>query len=349
MLTLKKPSRLRIGDTVATVSLSWGGAGDSDLIWRYEKGKRRLMEQFGLHVVEMPHTLKGTDYVYCHPEKRAEDLMQAFQDPNIRAIFACIGGDDSIRMLPYIDFDIIRQNPKIFLGYSDSTITHFLLLKAGVAGIYGPSILAEFAENVKIYDYTAHWLSRTLFETNPLGVIPCADVWTGERMSWTIENENTAKAMKKNTGYEFLQGEGTVQGPLIGGCIEVMEMIKGTRLWPDAHQFDNAVLFFETSEDMPDPKYITYWLRNYGCMGILNRAAGIVWGKPYQGVHYHAYKQNILKVLSELSLDRLPVVYNMSFGHNEPMSCIPYGALAKIDCQAQTFSILESGVCNVIV
>ncbi len=345
MLTLKKPGCLKKGDTIATVSLSWGGAGDSDLIWRYEKGKRRLMEQFGLHVVEMPHTLKGSDFVYRHPEKRAEDLMQAFSDPSIQAVFSCIGGDDSIRMLPYIDFDVLRRNPKAFLGYSDSTITHFLLLKAGITSIYGPSILAEFAENVKIFDYTAHWLTKALFESEPLGIIPCASEWTGQRMEWTVENENKEKALEQNTGYEFLQGEGVVQGPLIGGCLEVMEMMKGTTLWPDAHQFDSAILFFETSEDMPDPQYIAYWLRNYGSMGILQKASGIVWGKPYQGIHDDAYKKNILKVLSELSLDLLPVVYNMSFGHNEPMMCIPYGALAQIDCRKQTFSILESGLC----
>ena len=344
MLTLIKPERLKKGDTVATVSLSWGGAGDKDLLWRYEKGKRRLTEQFGLRVVEMPNTLKGSDFVYRHPEKRAEDLMQAFADPSIRAVIACIGGDDSIRLLPYIDFDVLRRNPKIFLGYSDSTVTHFMCMKAGIASVYGPSILAEFAENVKIFDYTAHWLQKTLFEPEPLGTIPCAGEWTGERMPWTLENEHTAKVLQKNTGYEFLQGDAVVQGPLIGGCIEVMEMMKGTALWPDPHQFDNAVLFLETSEEMPEPDYIAYWLRNYGVQGVLQKVSGIVWGKPYQGKHYDAYKQAILKVLAELSLTGLPVVYNMSFGHNEPMACIPYGAKAKIDCRVQTFSILESGV-----
>ena len=116
MKQLIKPPRLRPGDTVATVSLSWGGAGDSELLWRYELGKRRLRQLLGLHVVEMPNTLKGSEALYQHPEARAQDLMQAFADPSIKGIFSCIGGDDSIRLLPYIDFDIISKNPKIFLG-----------------------------------------------------------------------------------------------------------------------------------------------------------------------------------------------------------------------------------------
>ncbi len=95
------------------------------------KGKKRLEDTFGLQVVEMENTLKGTDYIYAHPEKRAEDLMQAFSDKSINGIFACIGGIDSIRLLPYIDFEIITRNPKIFIGYSDSTIIHYMCLKAG--------------------------------------------------------------------------------------------------------------------------------------------------------------------------------------------------------------------------
>ncbi len=344
MLTLNKPQALKKGDRVATVSLSWGGAGDEQLRWRYDVGKRRLQDQFGLDVMEMSSTLKGSKYVYCHPEARAYDLMRAFEDNSIRAIFSCIGGDDSIRMLPYIDFEVIRRNPKLLIGYSDTTITHFMCLKAQVASVYGPSVLGELAENIRIFDYTAYWLERTLFHAEPLGVIPAAEEWTGERLEWSQSNADIAKKMSRNIGYEWLQGEGVAVGPLIGGCIEVMEMMKGTALWPDAHQFDGAILFFETSEDMPEPAYIEYWLRNYGSQGILQKACAILWGKPYQEKYYAEYKKSILKILAELGLNHLPVVYNMTFGHNQPMMCLPYGAMAKVDCNARSFSILEAGV-----
>lgn len=344
MLKLIKPEKLKQGDKVATVSLSWGGAGDNNLLWRYNLGKKRLKEQFGLEVVEMPNTLKGSDYLYKHPEKRAEDLMRAFSDSSIKAIFSCIGGDESIRMLPYIDFDIIRNNPKIFIGYSDTTITHFICLKANLSSFYGASILAEFAENIKIFDYTAHWIKKVLFDNSPIGLIPPAKEWTGERIEWFESNTSIAKTMTKNRSYEFLQGTGVVKGPLIGGCIEVMEMIKGTSLWPSSEMFEDAILFFETSEDMADPMYIEYWLRNYGSQGILQKSKAIIFGKPHQEKYYEEYKQSIMKIISELKLFDLPIVYNMSFGHNEPMTCLPYGRIAEIDCENKTFSILESGV-----
>ena len=109
---LKKPNVLKKGDTVCTVSSSWGGAGDESLRFRYEIGKSRL-EEMGLNVVEMPHTLAGSQFVYENPQARAADLNAAFADPNIKAIFSCIGGSDSVRMLPYLDWDVIKANPKI--------------------------------------------------------------------------------------------------------------------------------------------------------------------------------------------------------------------------------------------
>ena len=86
-MKLIKPEKLRAGDIVTTVSLSWGGASDPDLLWRYKLGKLRLEEVFGLKVVEMEHTLKGSKYIYKHPEARAKDLMDAFKNPDIKAIF----------------------------------------------------------------------------------------------------------------------------------------------------------------------------------------------------------------------------------------------------------------------
>lgn len=346
LLDLLKPKKLNEGDKITTVSPSWGGAGDKDLLWRYEQGKKRLEDTFGLQVVEMENTLKGTDYIYAHPEKRAEDLMQAFSDKSINGIFACIGGIDSIRLLPYIDFEIITRNPKIFIGYSDSTIIHYMCLKAGVSSIYGPSVLVDFAENVTMPDYTVNWLKKTLFSTEIIGNIPQSEKWTSEFLPWEVGNKDIQRKFKVNNGYELLQGEGMVQGRLIGGCIEVMEFIKGTELFPKIDDFDGSILFFETSEEKPEPRFIEYWLRNYGAMGVLKRVNGIIFGKPQDETYYEEYKHAIIKVLAEYEREDLPVLYNLSFGHCEPKFCIPYGVMAQIDCEQKTFSILEPGVID---
>lgn len=340
---LIKPKKLHPGDKVATVSPSWGGAGDPEIRWRYEQGVERLKTVFDLQVVPMPNSLKGTEYLYNHPEARAEDLMAAFRDPDIKAIFTNIGGEDSIRLLPYIDFKVIHNNPKIFMGYSDTTIPHLFCLKAGVSSFYGPSILVDFAENIEMHPYTVDKIKRTLFSNKAIGEIETAAEWTSEHVEWTEANKNRKRVMQPNSGYEVLQGKGVVQGRLIGGCIEVLEFAKGTVLWPDEKYWDGCILFFETSEEKTEPTYIRYWLRNYAAQGILQKANGMIFAKPYDEKYREEYKEEILTVMREYGLTNLPILYNLNFGHTEPKCILPYGALAEINCSKGSFSIQESG------
>lgn len=344
-MNLVKPTKLNPGDRVATVSLSWGGAGDSDILWRYHAGKRELQSEFGLDVVEMPNTLKGSQYLYEHPELRARDLMDAFADRSVKAVFSCIGGYESVRMLPYIDYGIIRDNPKVFMGYSDTTVTHMICRKAGLSSLYGPSILAEFAENGGMHGYTKKWVQKALFSASPIGTIEPPDEWTSEYLPWLEENKARRRAYQKNAGYELVQGTGCARGMLMGGCMEVLEMVKGTEVWPEPDAWKGAILFFETSEDKPEPKYFEYWLRNYASQGIVQNCSGIVFGKPYDMKYYDEYKQAAVKVIrDELGLHSLPVLFNGCFGHTSPMAVIPYGAMAQIDCDSVEFGILESAV-----
>ena len=344
MKTLKKPSMLKRGDKVALVSLSWGGAGDADILWRYNQGKERLEQIFGLEVIEMKHTLAGTEYIYNHPEKRAEDLMNAFQDNSIKGIIVCIGGIESIRMLPYIDFGIINKNPKVLMGYSDTTTTHLFCFKAGISSIYGPTLLVDFAENVTMSQYTVEHIEKTLFNSEVIGKIEPSLEWTSEYLPWDEKNKLFQRKYKANQGYELLQGKGTAQGHLIGGCMEVFDMLRGTEVFPKLEDFEDSILFLETSEDKPPAWFVECGLRSYGIMGILKKVKGIIWGKPQDEEHYEEYKEAIKKVMKEFGREELPILCNMNFGHTEPKICLPYGALAEIDCDTVSFSILESAV-----
>src|SRR3984885_2908040 len=146
-----KPRALRRGDRVAAISLSRGWP--SVYPRAYQDGKRQLQEAFGVEVVESRHALKDIPWLAAHPEGRAADLMEVLQDPSIDGIISTVCGDDSIRMLPFLDLSVIRENPKVFLGSSDSTITHFAFLKAGVTSFYGPSIMGGFDENGGLLPY----------------------------------------------------------------------------------------------------------------------------------------------------------------------------------------------------
>ena len=108
MYKLEVPKVLKRGETIALISISGGRAGDEDMLYRYEVGKKRLEEIWGIHVIPTPNALAGSSFLYEHPEARAEDLMWAMQDKKIKGIICMMGGDDSYRVLPYIDLNVIK-------------------------------------------------------------------------------------------------------------------------------------------------------------------------------------------------------------------------------------------------
>jgi muramoyltetrapeptide carboxypeptidase LdcA involved in peptidoglycan recycling len=343
-MKLTKPKVLKHGDKVATISLSWGGAGE--LLNRYEQGKKQLQDIFGLEVIETTNSLKSANWIYENPKARAEDLMEAFADKSIKGIISNIGGDDSCRILKYVDLEKIRENPKIFLGFSDSTITHYACLKAGLISFYGTSLMVGFAENGGMHQYQIDDIKRTLFSTEIIGEIhPNLHGWTSQTLDWSdTQLQKTKRSLNHSSGWNFLQGNTKVQGRLIGGCIEALESLKGTTFWPDTEMWLGSILFFETSESMPKPEYFRWWLRNYAQQGILNIAKGIILGRPFENRYVNEYNEELLKVIREEGLTNIPVITAMDFGHTCPIFTIPFGLMAEIDCINKTFTILESGV-----
>ena len=340
-----KPEKLNKGDKVAMVSLSWGGLGDPNFIHKYEIAKKRLEEEFGLELVPMPHSLLGSNYVLNHPEDRAKDLMDAFLDPSIKAIFCAIGGNDTIKILPYIDFDIIKNNPKIFMGYSDTTINHFMMHKAGLVSFYGPTIMCEFGEYIKMFDYTKEAVNSILFENTPNFEIKSSPVWCNEYIPWDVKNINKEKHLiPDNHGYELLQGTGMITAPLLGGCIDVFPMAFDTSIWPN--DWDNKILLLETSEDKPSPDFVYDILNDLGRRGIFDKIKGIIIGKPYQEIYYEEYKEIIRKVLSEYHKSNLPVLYNINIGHAFPNGILPLGTDITVDFDNKSIYLTEQSLID---
>ena len=340
-----KPERLRKGDKVAIVSLSNGLLGEKEFLHKYELGKKRLEEKFGLEVITMENTLKGIEYIYNHPEKRAEDLMNAFKDKSIKAIICSIGGDDTIRLLPYIDYEVIKNNPKVFMGFSDTTANHLMMQKAGIVSYYGPCLMCDFANYVDMYDYTENAVRELLIEAKENYEIRKCDYWTNEHIEWCEENINKQKTrLKDEKGYEVIQGQGKVRGKLLGGCLDGFPIYNGTEVWPTLENWKDKILFFETSEDMPEPQYVTWYLRNLGAQGIFNVAKGIIVGKPQSEKYYEEYKEVYRKVLKEFGREDMPVLYNVNFGHSEPIGIIPYGIECELDLDKKTIRLLEKVV-----
>lgn len=339
-----KPERLKRGDKVAIVSLSRGMLGDAPFLHKYHLAKDRLENLFGLTVTAMPNALKGSDYLYRHPEARAQDLMDAFRDSSVKAVFNAIGGDDTIRLLPYIDFEVLRNNPKIFTGFSDSTTNHFMLYRAGLVSYYGLSVMNNIAEYVEINEYTRKAMDKTLFSPEPTLSIPCSDYCSYEpdKIWWSEDNTNDQTPRFPNTGYEIIQGHGKATGPLLGGCVDVFPQLLGTSLWPAREEWAGKLLLLETSEsDMP-PEALAWFLRNLHAQGILGVLNGIVMGKPAFRDKYEPYKETLKQVVGfEAGRPDLPILYNVNVGHAYPIGVFPLGLSYEIDCDQKAFTLLE--------
>ncbi len=345
MSTWKKPRRWRRGDRLAAVSPSWGGPGA--LPHRYEAGKRQLEAAFGVEVVEMPHALADPAWIAAHPQARADDLHRAFADPTIAGVLATIGGDDALRLLPHLDPALLEANPKAFLGYSDATIVHVALRRAGLVSFYGPSVMSGFGENGGLHDYLVEGVRRTLFEPE----VPL--VWPANRAGWTVElldwadpaNQDRPRTLRPSTPWRWHGGVAR-EGVTLAACLEVLDLLRGTAWWPS---LDGVVLLLETSEEAPPPAALERFVRVLALTGELDRLAGLVLGRPGGAdlpVSAHAAYDAVLRrvVREEHGAHDLPLVSNVDFGHTDPMWTIPQGVRLRVDPTDETLTFLETGV-----
>ncbi len=332
-----KPDRLNIGDTIATISLSGGRAGDPDMAERYAVGKRRLEQAFGLKVTETSNSMKGSKYLYENPKARADDLMEALQNTDIKGIFLNMGGDDGIRLLPHIDFDVIRNNPKIFIGFSDGDTFHHMFTYAGVISFYGANVLATISEPGELNPYTVKWIQKALFSSDPMGQIEPCERWTP--LDWKSTKADEL-IWNDNEGYKVYQGSGKVKGHIMTGCSGPLHLMRGTCLFPPPDLWKNSIIFLEDGAPYGMKIAGIHSMRAFAATGMFHHASALVLPRLPDDV----VEEVILKVLHEEGLKKLPVFSGVEFTHSNPMTVLPIGVEAEIDLASKTFTVLEAGV-----
>ncbi|MPY67017.1 LD-carboxypeptidase [Deinococcus sp. SDU3-2] len=327
-----RPPRLLSGSRVAALSLSSGFV--TEVMGRYHAGVRQVAAEFGWEVVPAPNALRGPDYLDANPQARADDLQWALQNPDIHGMVSIIGGDDSVRLLPFLDLELIRAHPKAFLGYSDATVTLTQFLRAGVMAYHGPALLTDLAENGGMHPFVVEGVRRALVdEPQPFDLAPAPE-WTQARMDWADEGAQAVRRpFHPGDGWVWLQGERAAEGHLMGGCLEVLDMLNGTPGWPGPELWHGAVLALETSNDVPPPHQVGYWLRNYAGQGILAGAAGLLLARArdYTGEMVGELYGWVRRVLREAGREDLPVVANVDFGHTSPQLTLPLGGRVRLD------------------
>ena len=332
-------------DTVALLSPSWGGPSLYPNV--FDLGVQNLISTFDLKVKEFPTARMDAALTYCNPQIRAEDINSAFADPEISMIIASIGGDDSVRILPFLDVPLILNNPKILMGYSDTAAINCYLNSKGLVTYNGPSIMAGFAQLGHVSMEATEHIKQMLFNAPASYEFNPYPEWSDRYTPWNLPGYagETSPKITNTEGWHWLQGSGTAQGRLFGGCIEVLEFLKGTSFWPEPEFLKGSILFFETSEDKPSVSSVKYMLRNYGSMGILDSIVGILFGRArsYSDEEKHELDKMIVQIVTgEFGRSDMPILSNLDFGHTDPQWIMPLGVKAEINCDVQKLRLLES-------
>ncbi len=343
-MSIQRVPRLSAGSRVAIVSPSWGGPSLFPDI--FNLGLTQL-RQMGLVPVEFPTARLSNDELHRNPRLRADDLHAAFLDKQIDGVIASIGGDDSVRILEFLQPKVFQENPKFVMGYSDSTTFLNFIADSGVVTFYGPSVMSGFAQ----WQNYPSAVQCHFFEMAFEGGTP---TW-GENgyfadgyPDWKDKNRlGQFKPMQKTDGWHwFPGGQATREGRLWGGCMEVLEMMKGTPFWPPS--WTDKILFLETSEDVPSPQFVSYWLRNYGMQGVFSQINALLIARPRgytieQKIQLDKIVQRVVR--DEFGAADLLIVTNMDFGHTEPQWVMPIGGRVRLDAAARSMVLIDP-VCQ---
>lgn len=332
---------------IAIISLSRGILGEPFVRHEVDLGLRRLAE-YGLHVKFTAHAQMGLSYIANHPEKRAQDLLDALRDDSVDMILCAIGGDDTYRLLPYLfEQDALKRavKKKIFLGFSDSTMNHFMLHKVGLPSFYGQAFLPDLCELApEMLPYTKQYFEELIHRGTISEVTP-SGVWYEERTEWDESQVGVSMPCHKNQGFRLLQGNPVFSGKILGGCIDTMydmfdtgrypdsvELCQKYSLFPEVDDWKGRILLLETSEEKAAPEKYRKMLLELKATGIFAVISGILVGKPQNEVYAQEYEKILVEVVDD---PKLPILANLSVGHATPRCIIPFGVNAVVDAEKQ--------------
>ena len=299
--------RLHLGDTIGVISPS--GAVAKKTMPQFNRGID-LLKKFGFKVKVGKNALSNTLKYSATPQEKADDLNSMFADSEVKAIICSQGGDNSNSILPLIDFNLIKNNPKIFLGISDITVLlNAIYHKTGLVTFHGNDLMWGFGTEHTDYD-------EQEFKDRLIG--------------------GKIGEVKHNSAWKCIR-EGIAEGILIGGNLNCLNKLVGTEYLPD---FKSKILFLESFDQFVSPEMVEAELSRLKQMGVFDKIKGLWIG------HYHhqskiLYEEIVMIVVKDYDF---PIIKCDDFGHNTPNTTIPLGVKIRLDATNTKIVILSSCV-----
>jgi muramoyltetrapeptide carboxypeptidase len=326
---LRYPTRLRPGDRVAVFSPSSPAAA------RFPERLRHAVDAIrhtlGLEVVVPAQATLQTGFTAGSARERAAALEVLIADDSIRGIFCAVGGFSSAEILPHLDAELLRRNPKVFVGYSDATA-----LLAGLQALgrwvtfHGPAVLPQFGEHPAPFEFTLRSLREAILEGERLRAWDDPGAWTNEALEWGTDAWRARPRRTESPADRVVWRPGRGRGRLFGGNLETLNLLVGT---PFYHPPDEVVFFWEATREEAWLPRVRRALTHLRQTGLLDRTRAMLIGRsPFcadvQGV-------SLRDVVREVAGDlHFPVVADLAFGHTDPMLTVPLGVSVCVDAAA---------------
>ncbi len=336
------PPKATAGDKVAVLSPSFAAPAVAPAV--HEQAMRRLEALTGLVPVEYPTTRR----LGASAQDRAADLNAAFADPQIRAVLATIGGEDQITVVPLLDPDLVRADPKPFLGYSDNTNVLSWLWTHGVAGFYGGSTQVHLGPGPAVDEVHARSMRAALLTGDCVQLTePGESEDTGK--DWSDPAALTAYGDREPTEPWTWAGPArSVTGSTWGGCAEVLQWVLAAGRFPaDPAVLHGGVLLLETSEDLIAARELGWIIRVLGERGLLSAADAVMVARPptsnfevqpspdERAARRAEQRDQAIQMVQRYNPEAV-IVVGVPFGHTRPQWIVPYGGDVTVDGASRT-------------
>lgn len=309
------PPILKPGDTVMVIAPTGGAEDVADDTIQHAIS---VLNNIGLQVRFADNWNAPFEFSQASIQRRVDDIHQAFADREVHGIFSLIGGLNSNQLLSCIDYNIIRQNPKAFCGYSDITVLqNAIYAMTGLATFSGPHLQTLGIK--KGNEYTIEMMQKALFERVDFN-LSASKEWSDDK--WYRDQES--RTFHNNDGYTVIN-QGKAEGTLIGGNLSTLQLLCGTQYMPKDKQ---VILFVE--EDAAVDIHMFDRMLQCVCENLGSRLKGLLVGR-FQ-VQSDIDSADVAKlVVVNKHLQNIPVIAGLDFGHTSPMATLPIGGKAAIN------------------
>lgn len=334
-----KPKPIKTGDVAYIISPS---AGLFPFVKNRVRRAEENLERLGLIVKYASNAGKNSGYVSSSIEDRIHDIHQAFLDKDCSLVMAAIGGDHSNQLINRLDYNLIRNNPKTFVGYSDNTVLHLALLsQSNLQTYYGPCFLNQFGEFPHVLDYTLTDFKKVIGRKDYVRRIKASDSYTDEILDWfKDEDSKRPRELWHNSGFVWWKA-GAASGWALPAAIPSINHVIGTKYMPST---EGAILLIDIPEGSSMHEGLSVanvdaWLTDLENADIFNKIKGLIIGRPYK---YTPQQIGELRdVVGRVGRSySFPILFNADFGHTDPMITIPYGARMRIDSTTNSFEFV---------